>query len=112
MKLRFTKMHGLGNDFMVVDGVRQDFQPNATLIQCWSNRRTGIGFDQLLLIQARKNKKADYFYRIFNADGSEVAQCGNGARCIAKFLRDHKLIDRDVMRVETHAGLLELTLEP
>src|SRR5688572_3543032 len=100
MQLHFSKMHGLGNDFMVIDGVRQNFQPNAKSIQQWSNRKTGIGFDQLLIVEARKNSKADYFYRIFNADGSEVAQCGNGARCLAKFIRDEKLIDRDEITVE------------
>lgn len=111
MQLNFTKMHSLGNDFMVIDGVRQHFQPNAKLIQQWSDRRTGIGFDQLLVVEARKNKTADYFYRIFNADGGEVAQCGNGARCLAKFLRDEKLISRNDMIVETNAGLLTLKLE-
>lgn len=111
MILHFTKMHGLGNDFMVIDGVRQNFQPDPALIKQWSNRRTGIGFDQLLIVQARKNKTADYFYRIFNADGSEVAQCGNGARCLAKFIRDEQLIDRNEMTVETTAGLLKLKLE-
>jgi diaminopimelate epimerase len=111
MKLYFHKMHSLGNDFMVIDGVRQNFQPNFNLIKQWSNRKTGIGFDQLLIVEARKNKAADYFYRIFNADGNEVAQCGNGARCLAKFIRDERLIDRNEMTVETIAGLLKLKIE-
>jgi diaminopimelate epimerase len=111
MQLHFSKMHSLGNDFMVVDGVRQNFQPTANLIQQWSHRKTGIGFDQLLIVEARRNKPADYFYRIFNADGSEVAQCGNGARCLAKFIRDEKLIDRNEIIVETLAGFLKLKLE-
>lgn len=111
MKIYFTKMHGLGNDFMVIDSVRQNFRPDPKLIKQWARRHTGIGFDQLLLVEARKNKKADYFYRIFNADGSEVAQCGNGARCIAKFLHEAKLCTQNIMRVETIAGILELQLE-
>jgi diaminopimelate epimerase len=112
-KFYFTKMHSLGNDFMVIDGVRQYFQLDPELIRRWSNRRTGIGFDQLLIVEARRNnKKADYFYRIFNADGSEVAQCGNGARCLAKFLRDANFTTQNaIMRVETLAGILELKLE-
>lgn len=104
-------MHALGNDFMVIDGVRQQFQPNPQLIAVWANRHTGIGFDQLLLIEKANNPDADFIYRIFNADGSEVAQCGNGARCIAKFLHDEKLTTKNPIRVETLAGILELKLE-
>ncbi len=104
-------MHGLGNDFIVIDGVRQKFQPKPNLIQQWADRHTGIGFDQLLLIEASPNKKADFFYRIFNADGSEVAQCGNGARCVARFLHDEGLTRKNPITVETKSGLLELKLE-
>jgi diaminopimelate epimerase len=111
MQLEFTKMHSLGNDFMVIDGVRQNFNPDPVLIRQWANRRTGIGFDQLLIVAARRNKSADYLYRIFNADGGEVAQCGNGARCLAKFLHAARLSRENKMRVETSAGIMELQLD-
>lgn len=104
-------MHGLGNDFMVIDGVRQKFQPAAELVRRWADRHTGVGFDQLLLIEPPRNKETDFFYRIFNADGGEVAQCGNGARCIARFLHDEKLSSKNPLIVETLAGNLELVLE-
>ncbi len=111
MLIRFTKMHGLGNDFMVVDAIRQSFQPTPELVRAWSNRRIGIGFDQLLMVAPTRHSQADFFYRIFNADGSEVANCGNGARCLAQFLHDEKLTDKNPIIVETLAGLLELKLE-
>lgn len=109
--INFSKMHGLGNDFMVIDGIRQKFQPTAALVQRWADRHTGIGFDQLLLIEPSRNKETDFFYRIFNADGGEVAQCGNGARCIARFLHDEKLSSKNPLIVETLAGNLEIVLE-
>lgn len=108
MKLEFQKMHSLGNDFMVIDGVRQKFNPHADLIQHFGNRNTGIGFDQLLLIEAAKNSGSDFIYRIFNADGTEVSQCGNGARCIMRFLQEQQLTKKNVVIVETKAGKLEL----
>ena len=88
MQMLFTKMHGLGNDFMVVDGGGYDL-PDAATIREISDRRTGIGFDQLLWLEPSRSKDADVFYRIFNADGEAVEQCGNGARCIARFLAGH-----------------------
>lgn len=111
MPIHFTKMHALGNDFMVIDGVRQNIEPNIQLIRQWGNRNTGIGFDQLLLVEKARDNQTDFFYRIFNADGSEVAQCGNGARCLAKFLHDEKLTTKNPIRVGTLAGVLALKLE-
>jgi diaminopimelate epimerase len=108
MRLKFTKMHGLGNDFMVIDGVSQDVELSADLIEQWSDRYFGIGFDQLLLVEPPTRPDRDFKYRIFNADGSEVENCGNGARCFARFVLDAKLIDAQTIRVETAGGDLEL----
>ncbi|MBQ9601337.1 MAG: diaminopimelate epimerase [Neisseriaceae bacterium] len=104
--LRFTKMHGLGNDFMVIDGVNQTFTPNAEQIQQWSNRHTGIGFDQLLLVEKSEQVGVDFRYRIFNADGGEVEQCGNGARCFVKFVSEKGLTDKKEIIVQTAKGLI------
>lgn len=110
--LRFTKMHGLGNDFVVLDGVRQQIALAPAQIRQLADRHFGIGFDQLLLLEAPRRPEAQFAYRIFNADGGEVAQCGNGARCAAVFLREQGLVREDVITVDTAAGLLRLTLEP
>lgn len=104
--LKFTKMHGLGNDFMVVDALNQDFDPAAAPIAAWADRHTGIGFDQLLLIEAPQVQAADFRYRIFNADGSEVEQCGNGARCFVRFVSDKGLSGKHEIVVETRGGLI------
>lgn len=104
-------MHGLGNDFVVIDGVRQQIHLTPTIVQQWADRHTGIGFDQLLLVEAPRDLNTDFFYRIFNADGTEVAQCGNGARCLALFLQQEKLTDKNFIKVATLAGELELTIE-
>ena len=104
--LNFTKMHGLGNDFMVVDGINQHFNPEQVLINLWANRHTGIGFDQLLLIERPQNQIADFRYRIFNADGTEVEQCGNGARCFARFVYEKGLTKKQEIVVETAKGLI------
>ncbi|HLF98686.1 MAG TPA: diaminopimelate epimerase [Methylococcaceae bacterium] len=109
--LAFTKMHGLGNDFMVVDAVRQRFEPTPEIIRRWADRHFGVGFDQLLLVEPPIKPGADFHYRIFNADGGEVAQCGNGARCFARFVRDQGLIGRDTVVVDTRAGRMTLQLE-
>lgn len=111
MQIKFTKMHGLGNDFMMIDAVRQKISLTPEIIRQWSDRHTGLGFDQLLLIEPTHNNSADFFYRIFNADGSEVSQCGNGARCLAHFLQDEQLTDKKSITVETINGLLELKIE-
>ena len=106
--LKFAKMHGLGNDFMVVDAINQPFQPRSELIRRWSNRHDGVGFDQMLVVQSPQSSDADFRYRIYNADGGEVAQCGNGARCFARFVREQGLTDLDEIAVETSAGPLRL----
>jgi diaminopimelate epimerase len=108
MKIRFAKMHGLGNDFAVVDAINQRFEPRPELVRRWANRFAGIGFDQLLVVEKPQNEAAAFKYRIFNADGGEVAQCGNGARCFARFVREQGLTDLDSIPVETNTGLLRI----
>ena len=108
--LKFSKMHGLGNDFMVIDGTCQTFRPDAAQIQAWADRHTGIGFDQLLLVEKTDTPDVDFRYRIFNADGGEVEQCGNGARCFVKFVSEHGLTDKRAIRVETARGIIEPSL--
>ncbi len=109
--INFTKMHGLGNDFVVIDAINQYVALNAEQIRQLSDRHFGIGFDQLLLVEKPASANADFKYRIFNADGSEVAQCGNGARCFARFVRDKQLTDKDEIRVDTNSGQLLLHLD-
>ena len=104
-------MHGLGNDFMVIDLIHQHLQLDKQLIQRWADRHTGVGFDQLLTVETANVAEADFRYRIYNADGTEVEQCGNGARCFAKFVHDHGLTDKRAIRVATLAGILTLTIE-
>ena len=106
--LRFTKMHGLGNDFMVVDAISQPFRMRPELIRELADRHFGIGFDQLLVVEPPGLPDVDFRYRIFNADGSEVEQCGNGARCFARFVRDQRLTNKKVIRVQTAKGVIEL----
>jgi diaminopimelate epimerase len=110
MKIVFTKMHVLNNEFIVIDGVKQSFRPNAKLIRQWADKHNGIGFDQLLLIEKPQNKQADFHYRIFNANGIEVAQCGNGALCVAQFLSTEKLSTANPIRLATKTSFLELQL--
>jgi diaminopimelate epimerase len=111
MHLLFTKMHGLGNDFVVFDAIGQSVNLSPEQIRCIANRRFGVGCDQVLLVEAPRSTDTDFYYRIFNADGSEVEQCGNGARCFARFVRDHGLSDKDVLEVGTKAGLIRLYIE-
>jgi diaminopimelate epimerase len=108
MKIEFTKMHLLGNDFVVIDSIQQNFKPNGKLIRLWANRHRGIGFDQLLLIEKSQSKSTHFYYRIFNADGNEVAQCGNGALCVAKFLLDKQLTKKNPIHLMTIHTALEL----
>lgn len=108
--LRFTKMHGLGNDFMVVDAISQPVQLRPAQIRQLADRHRGIGFDQLLLVEPPGRPDVDFCYRIFNADGGEVEQCGNGARCFARFVRDQRLTQKNPIRVETARGILELVI--
>jgi diaminopimelate epimerase len=107
-QLTFYKMHGLGNDFMVFDAINQTVNLSEQQIRTWANRYTGVGFDQLLLVEKPQQQGVDFRYRIFNADGSEVAQCGNGARCFARFVRDQGLSDQDELVVETASGIIKL----
>lgn len=106
--LQFTKMHGLGNDFMVVDAISQPFRLRPDFISKLADRHFGIGFDQLLVVEPPGLPDVDFRYRIFNADGSEVEQCGNGARCFARFVRDQRLTNKKVIRVQTAGGVIEL----
>lgn len=106
----FTKMHGLGNDFIVLDCRATPFDWSATEIQALSNRHQGIGFDQLLIIENPTAEAVDFTYRIFNADGSEVEHCGNGARCFGKYLYDHHLFDfHRPAKVAVKRGMIEIT---
>lgn len=104
--LKFTKMHGLGNDFMVVDAVNQDFNPETAPLATWSDRFCGVGFDQFLVVERSTREGVDFRYRIFNADGGEVEQCGNGARCFARFVVDKGLTDKKEICVETAKGII------
>jgi len=107
---RFTKMQGLGNDFVVIDGVRQVIDLDAATIRRIADRRFGVGCDQVLLVERAISSDADFRYRIFNADGGEVEQCGNGARCFVQFVREHGLTGKRAIRVETSGGLIEPAL--
>jgi diaminopimelate epimerase len=111
-RLKFTKMHGLGNDFVVFDGVRQEVALDAKRCRFLADRRFGIGCDQVLLVEPPRSAGTDFYYRIFNADGSEVEQCGNGARCFARFVREQGLTDKDEIPVGTKAGEIRLYVEP
>ncbi len=110
MLVKFTKMHGLGNDFMVVDSISQHVHFRQEQIRKLADRNFGIGFDQLLIIEPPGQPDVDFRYRIFNADGSEVEQCGNGARCFAKFVRESRLTNKKSVRVETKKGNIELSI--
>jgi diaminopimelate epimerase len=111
MQLTFTKMHGLGNDFVVFNAIDQPLELRAGQIRFIADRRFGIGCDQVLLVEAARNADTDFYYRIFNSDGGEVEQCGNGARCFARFVRDKGLSTRDVLKVGAAAGEITLYYE-
>lgn len=106
MRLHFTKMHGLGNDFVVIDAVRQFFRPTPELIRQLADRRFGIGCDQVLVVERPGRPDVDFRYRIFNADGGEVEQCGNGARCFVRFVVDKGLTEKHAIRVQTKSGVI------
>jgi diaminopimelate epimerase len=110
--MQFSKMHGLGNDFMVVDAVTQNVYFSPELIRRLADRHLGIGFDQLLIVEPPYDPDLDFHYRIFNADGSEVAQCGNGARCFARFVRLKGLTNKSEIRVSTQTGRMVLSVTP
>jgi len=109
--LRFTKMEGAGNDFVVVDATRQAFGLGSREIRQIADRHRGIGFDQLLVIEPPRTGGTDFYYRIFNADGNEVSQCGNGARCFVRYVHDKALSAKQAIRVETASGIIEPRLE-
>ncbi|MCW8091065.1 diaminopimelate epimerase [Alteromonas sp. ASW11-130] len=111
MQVNFSKMHGLGNDFVVVDNVTQNVFFSRDRIQQLADRHFGIGFDQLLMVEPPYDPEQDFHYRIFNADGSEAGQCGNGARCFARFVRHKGLINRNRIVVSTANGKMVLYLE-
>lgn len=107
MRVQFSKMHGLGNDFMVIDLVTQRMSLHPELIRRLAHRNFGIGFDQLLIVEPPERPDVDFKYRIFNADGSEVEQCGNGVRCFARFVHERHLTKKSRIRVETNSGVVE-----
>jgi diaminopimelate epimerase len=111
MKIPFTKMHGAGNDFVVLDFTREEFFLGREQLRRIADRHFGIGCDQILVVERPRDPKADFRYRIFNADGGEVEQCGNGARCFVKFVRARGLTDKSEIRVETLGGTIVPRLE-
>ena len=112
MLLRFTKMHGLGNDFVFLDLISQNITIREEQIRALADRRLGVGFDQLLIVEPPDDPTVDFKYRIFNADGSEAEQCGNGARCFLRFVRDRGLTTKTQIRMSTKTGVIEARLEP
>jgi diaminopimelate epimerase len=110
MLLRFTKMHGCGNDFVVLDLISQRLVLRDKHVRKLADRRFGIGCDQVLVVEAPGRPDVDFRYRIYNADGSEVEQCGNGARCFARYVREKRLTGKETIRVETKAGIIELQI--
>ncbi len=111
MKLKFSKMHGLGNDFVVIDGVRQSVSLSPEQLRYLADRHFGVGCDQILLVEPTAQAGVDFRYRIFNADGGEVEQCGNGARCFASFVHEQGLTEKREIRVETQKGIIAPRLE-
>ena len=110
MELKFTKMHGLGNDFVVIDAINQAVNLSLPQLQMIADRKHGVGCDQVLLVERPSSEQAEFRYRIINSDGSEVAQCGNGARCFARFVRDKQLTSNHKINVETNAGMIVLNV--
>jgi len=111
MRIRFAKMQGQGNDFIVIDGVRQAVALAPERIRALADRHFGVGFDQLLLVERPSGSDNDFRYRIWNGDGGEVEQCGNGARCFARFVLDEGLTDKRELRVETAGGVIRPRIE-
>ena len=112
MRIRFSKMQGAGNDFVVIDGIRQSIALSPAQIRFLADRHFGVGCDQLLLVERAEQTGVDFRYRIFNANGGEVEQCGNGARCFVRFVHEQGLTDKREIRVETLAGIISPRLEP
>lgn len=111
MKLKFTKMHGAGNDFVVIDGISQHIDFTPAQWRFIADRRFGVGADQMLVVEKAQSTEVDFRYRIYNADGSEVEQCGNGSRAFVKFVAEKGLTDKRTIKVETMSGVIEPTLE-
>ena len=111
MMYEFSKMHGLGNDFVVFDAIHQSVNLSTEQVRFICDRHFGVGCDQLLLVEAPSSDQADFRYRIFNSDGGEVEQCGNGARCFVRFVHDKGLTDKQTIKVETASGLISISLE-
>lgn len=111
MKIKFTKMQGAGNDFLVFDGIHQQIQFTPEQWKALADRRFGVGADQMLVVQRSEIPEVDFLYRIFNSDGGEVEHCGNGARAFVKFVHEKKLIKKKRLRVEIMKGIIELVLE-
>jgi len=111
LSLQFTKMHGLGNDFVVIDAISQRVDLSPEQMKFIADRHIGVGCDQLLLVEQSQSDEADFRYRIFNQDGSEVEQCGNGVRCFLKFVHDKGLTNKQSIVVETQSGLVKVGLE-
>jgi diaminopimelate epimerase len=112
MRLKFTKMQGVGNDFVVIDAVTQPVALDSERVQRLADRHFGIGCDQVLVIERPRRADTDFYYRIFNSNGDEVQHCGNGARCFLRFVRDKGLTDKQEIRVETLSGVIVPRLEP
>ncbi len=112
MKIKFTKMHGAGNDFVVLDAINQSIDLTPAQWKTLADRRFGVGADQMLVIEKPQSPDVDFQYRIFNADGSEVEQCGNGARAFVKFVVDKGLTAKRAIRVETMSGIIEPAMQP
>src|ERR1035437_3431911 len=112
MKLKFTKMHGAGNDFVVIDAINQHVDFTPAQWKLLAHRRFGVGADQMLVVEKGQSAGIDFRYRIYNADGGEVEQCGNGARAFVRFVTDQGLTDKRKIKVETMSGVIEPTLEP
>ncbi|MDB9970995.1 diaminopimelate epimerase, partial [Porticoccaceae bacterium] len=108
--MKFTKMHGLGNDFVVIDAVTQNVRITASMVRRLADRKTGIGCDQVLIIEPPAAADIDFNYRIFNCDGAEVEQCGNGARCLARFVHDRQLTGKKSIQVQTSNRVMTLNL--
>jgi diaminopimelate epimerase len=111
MRLKFTKMHGLGNDFVVIDAISQNVHLTPEKVRQIADRHFGVGCDQVLLVETPENPDVDFRYRIFNSDGGEVENCGNGARCFAVFVRERKLTNKSIIKVETAGGDIELRVQ-
>ena len=111
MRLKFTKMHGLGNDFVVLDATRQPLSLSQDHLRLLAERHFGVGCDQILQVEKARTADTDFYYRIFNADGGEVEQCGNGARCFVRYVHDKALTQKTKIRVGTMSGIIEPSLE-